>query len=778
MAVIDIPGFIEKLNNGEIDLDTWAAIVNANTLTTMTRLNGAVNTWFGLQAALSAATGLVYTSKSAMDAAPGTIAGQAARVTEGSDKGLYLWSGSAWVKTNDPLFNGPLYTAQGADFPFLYSQRGGATYPKNGIADRSFLSVLVIGPQSLIKGKLFKISYLQNMAVLSGVAANGIRIEEFEASTFSSSGTGVSIHAPTDTPASYDRSNPQIQTFFIRPQERPGLLISVTLDPNQLPPAGTVLNMSQTVHNGYSAVIDPSCYIITSNGGHEINIGDAYPLKSMSRGGLVSAASNIANNAFLNISVSGPAEEMDGKLYRLSYLQNKAELSHGSVNGIRLEEHDAATYATDPNPDLDAVSIHIPSDAPAEYDKSLGGIQTFFITPARRPNLRFMVRLNVDFLPPEGTQLNMSSNDVFAGWSWVIDPSCYVPVGISASSGEEWNKPMYASYTASTKEMKTVSPVSESVLNQFIFRPNGYNNLPNPRGIGEAPYGNPESATFNNFNFADSEWFGVMHLRAVNNTDGNNSRWATGGNHGTNGSASGPQTARCLVHKVYSEGQELKSDFSGYVDNVQIQFTNELMGYNTVGLSRYIMRQTFWVNIIGNTCAVHAKYTALEDLYVQRDSGLQVNSQGYTDTILYAGGANTERVVFDSTTSDSGAKTIAPGAWAMVMKGQHGQLCMWMDRSFGLAADLSHVDDTQPLIRSSKGVSLKMYNSVVYDVGIPPEPAETALFMNAGDSYEWRGGYAWGIPEEVGGVDSIIRMLIDQTSKFATVFPNGSFDKG
>lgn len=101
MAILSI----QDLENGKIDLDTWAAIVNANDLVVATRLNGNVNTWFGLQAALSAATGRVFFTKAQMDAAPGTMQWQAARVSDDTtvaNNGLYIWSGSAWVKTKDP----------------------------------------------------------------------------------------------------------------------------------------------------------------------------------------------------------------------------------------------------------------------------------------------------------------------------------------------------------------------------------------------------------------------------------------------------------------------------------------------------------------------------------------------------------------------------------------------------------------------------------------------------------------------------------------------------
>lgn len=94
---------IPDLENGKVDIDTLADIVNLQEPTTETRLSGPVNTWFGVQSQITSSTGLVYTSKALMDAAPGTVTGQAARVTEGADAGFYIWSGSAWVKTNDPL---------------------------------------------------------------------------------------------------------------------------------------------------------------------------------------------------------------------------------------------------------------------------------------------------------------------------------------------------------------------------------------------------------------------------------------------------------------------------------------------------------------------------------------------------------------------------------------------------------------------------------------------------------------------------------------------------
>lgn len=95
---------IPDLENGKVDVGTLADIVNLQEPTTETRLSGPVNTWFGVQSQLSSATGLVYETKAQMDAAPGTVPGQASRVVgDGANDGFYVWSGSAWVKTTDPL---------------------------------------------------------------------------------------------------------------------------------------------------------------------------------------------------------------------------------------------------------------------------------------------------------------------------------------------------------------------------------------------------------------------------------------------------------------------------------------------------------------------------------------------------------------------------------------------------------------------------------------------------------------------------------------------------
>ena len=93
---------IPNFDNGARDLVTVSDYSNSPNPTTVTRMGDTIPTLAGITASLSAATGRAFTSKPQMDAQPGTVENQAARVTEGPDAGLYLWISGAWTKTQDP----------------------------------------------------------------------------------------------------------------------------------------------------------------------------------------------------------------------------------------------------------------------------------------------------------------------------------------------------------------------------------------------------------------------------------------------------------------------------------------------------------------------------------------------------------------------------------------------------------------------------------------------------------------------------------------------------
>lgn len=95
------PITIPDLENGKIDIDTLADIVNLQEETTVTRLSGPVKTWYGVMQDLAVSGGLAYETLAELQAITGTQ-GQVAEVTnDGDNTGRYSWQDGAWVKSLD-----------------------------------------------------------------------------------------------------------------------------------------------------------------------------------------------------------------------------------------------------------------------------------------------------------------------------------------------------------------------------------------------------------------------------------------------------------------------------------------------------------------------------------------------------------------------------------------------------------------------------------------------------------------------------------------------------
>lgn len=95
------PITIPDLENGKIDIDTLADIVNLQEETTVTRLSGPVKTWYGVMQDLAVSGGLAYETLAELQAITGTQ-GQIAEVTnDGDNTGRYSWQDGAWVKSLD-----------------------------------------------------------------------------------------------------------------------------------------------------------------------------------------------------------------------------------------------------------------------------------------------------------------------------------------------------------------------------------------------------------------------------------------------------------------------------------------------------------------------------------------------------------------------------------------------------------------------------------------------------------------------------------------------------
>lgn len=656
---------------------------------------------------------------------------------------------------------------KGKAAPLRQMTRGGITSVANTTVNKFLLAVKVIGPIESIAGKYFRLAYFQNGADISGNADNGITIEEFDAATYAATGTATIIHHHTNEPASYNRAAGGIQTFTVTPVSRQELSFVVTVNCSDMPASGTAINLSQTGSQAYSWIIDPSCMSpINKIGGSgldslQINKDKNFPLQQKTRGGITSPANLTVNKFLLAVKVIGPSELISGKYFRLAYFQNGADISGNQVNGMIIEEFDAATYAATGT----AVQIHYYTDAPASYDRAAGGVQTFTITPRARPGLVFVITVNCSDMPPSGTPVNMYSQTAAQAYSWIIDPSCMTPINkiggdTSSSTGVfyEWDQ---------ATQRVSYSYRSAQYLYKVVFGVNGYNNLPNIREIYRAPFvSDPSVAAWTLLSLATTDYFPPMVVAANANGDGGAPLY-TGGNHGAAGDDSGGQTARCINFKVFADGKLIShgGNVSGWASHLNALVVNELFAYNTITLGRYVLRQTFAVDMSGAGLELHCRVTAYEGVTVSTDNGPQAYFGGFQDTMLMLGGQNTQRAALDTSVS-SGAKADYPDAWCLLTKSANGTFACWMDRNYGVG-DGRYVAPTASFIRGPGPARGKFYHAAV---------AASSAVLSAGQGYEWRGGYHFFTDTEDSTFDTTMAITLGRETRLVTGYRNATFE--
>ncbi|KGG83042.1 hypothetical protein P245_25800 [Comamonas thiooxydans] len=316
------------------------------------------------------------------------------------------------------------------------------------------------------------------------------------------------------------------------------------------------------------------------------------------------------------------------------------------------------------------------------------------------------------------------NNATGAGYSWIIDESCYI--GQAQSTVET-----PVDYNFSAAGELTVSFASTTECYRFTFGPNGENSLPNFISISMAPGTDLASAIWTQLNTAGTDWLPPLILDSVVAGAPAERSEFTGGNH----LVDGLQTATNRIYLVFADDKPVNKGSSGSCNKLRIVVVNDLMAGNTVSLGRYAARQAFNLTVTAGHVAVDSDVRALERVKFKRDYGLQCVTGGFQGTQLVLGGSNTAREPFDSTKT-SGAKSAYPNAWALVLQSSNGQMGMWLDKGYA-AGSGALVDDAEALIRGGGASNTKWYLGVVFKMVAGPEYA-------AGEGYRYRGGYSFG----------------------------------
>lgn len=646
---------------------------------------------------------------------------------------------------------------RGKAFPLKAMTRAGGVSSANDVLNRLVLSVRVVGDAQYLQGKYLRIAYFQNGANIGGNTGNGMVLEECDAATYATTGAAVTIHNYTDGDPGINRAG-GVQTFSVVPAKRPKLRFIITIDAAALPASGTPVNALTSPFGGFSWIIEQSGYLAIQGMGDSISINRyrVFPQKASARNNATSAEPSLFMACILDMQVNGARP---GKLYRAAYFKNGTQSLGGPPDGWIFEEFDALNYETAANASLTVVNY---TDAAPTITRS--GIQTVVINSPVVAGLSFRVTLDTSLFPAYGTPIasNLSFQD---GYSYIIDPQRYI-VATAASTST-----LPVQWSLDNSGNLPLAWASKDSCHRARFGLLGVNQVPNILSTSWAPGADLSNAVWVVLNTTGSDYLPPMQVAAQQNGDGGAIAF-TGGAHGSNGDATGNPTARNVLYQAFADGQPILPGTSGRAACVTIFIVNELMGYNTKTLGRYILRQSFVVDVTPAGVVVTADIKALEPISVMTDYGLQAITYGYQGTQLVLGGQNTERVPFVSgAQSQSGPKSAFPNAWAVVLQEPtHGQMTLWMDKSYA-DGDGKYVDPAGVLVRGEN--STKWYLGVV----LPAiSGTQTPHDFAAGTGYKYRAGLSWqSNGMQPTGYDSLIALKVKGENTFAYGLLDGSF---
>lgn len=235
----------------------------------------------------------------------------------------------------------------------------------------------------------------------------------------------------------------------------------------------------------------------------------------------------------------------------------------------------------------------------------------------------------------------------------------------------------------------------------------------------------------------DTDIIGPIMVSAENNEDGDDPIAAfTGGWHGFNRDQSGSPTARHVSLQVWVDGKMVKDTFKGYTNDLVIETTSNIQGFNTKkkdGSGREIIQQKVKMTFNEGRADVHIKMIPLENVRIHTYYGLQTAlSQLYANSsIHYESGDSPEWKNTSSGPNDSGPKGKYPNVYRMTAKNKHNdEVLVWLDTKYGLGKRLN-VRDNYP---AAFFVGYKSYFNLVN--GVP-------LILSAGQSAEFHGGLGW-----------------------------------
>lgn len=668
---------------------------------------------------------------------------------------LTLAKADATTKANAAEANAKAYTDtfdslklnKGKVYPFKSLSRNGVTSNPSTSWNNLILDVRVNNAEA---GKYYQIAYQQNGATINGKSEYNWIIYEFDIATYNTAAVPVLLVNYTDAGQPQLVKNGTIQTVNIKSLVKPKVSFTITCDTSGLPAGTSPINSTAQGSDSWSFVIDQSRYIYEDLNALSktdvprdwlVNQGQYYPFVSANYKGVTSPASTLFLDIFKDFQVEN-AEE--GYVYQLAYYTNGSTATGSDrqerwIINKRLESNYTDPAATETQiVALTTIQPTLPKT---------GKVETIVLQSTE--NEKFRVTVDTSKLPTYGNYISSVAGQ--NGYSWYLTKNNYV------YNSKRSNR-AYFQWDATTKLMK-YRYVTRQLTYEWTFGPNGANSLPNFKEIKATNGTNILTNNLATVTAFSTDWLPPLVFYVVNNPDDNNISSFTGGNHASNGDATGDPTATNDLFAIFIDGQELDmaKNFSCFCDQVDVKIVNRIMASNTKLISkRYAIKQIFDVSFTGQNVGVHCKLRALEDIRLRSDYGPQLTTDGFRSTQLILDGQTVDRVPYDNN-ANSGPRSLYPNANALILKGSSGILASWIDRTYGNGTPENCAPD-QPLIRGGTSTNHKFYHCAFRSM-LSDETVFPPLLLTPSDkSYKWRGGYVMKTNDPITNFDSVLEL--------------------
>ena len=558
---------------------------------------------------------------------------------------------------------------KGIDYPLRSITRNGEITVIGTRIKDAILDIKVVGAKP---NKYYRIQYLGNGTTAWGNPFYGVVVHEHDKNTFASD-SDKNIKVIVKRQNNYKEKPNGITTWEFK-NDLENITITITIDFSVLD--SDYYNFDHK-SNGYSSIIDESCYIYenSNRGSLNTNTGIEYPFKNILRDGELS--SSINDEIKLGVLDVKIINAKPNKKYKIDWIGNGTTAFGDPEYAIYLQEMDDNFQNI--KQIFDRKNAHL--------DEPQNDIETRFITT---DDTDIILSITIDYAKLQSSNYTMNSYGNM-GYSSIIDESCY----ILKKSDKVDNNKLSVLKTGDTYLIK--SPYNDSKNIVWKFSSLGINEILHLTAI----YFQPASAigfdSLELFQSIGTDWISPYNFSAKNNTL-NASKITTGGNHGTD-SGGGFRTAYPEYRRCYIKGIRVLDDgIYPNLDEVVLEAKTNIASSNVINLDtgegfRGVITEFITYTITPKTVKAMISILCNEDVVFRTYAGPQISSLGTTYKNISFGGDTNPTIISDiSSGFRTGTKAEGSKVDRFVCEHDTGYVVAYKDKNVGIN-DLKYMDD-------------------------------------------------------------------------------------